>query len=398
MSVTETAVAETAVSGTPRLAVPPLREAAPAAMRAAAVHAARADADRRLPAEPVRALVDAGFARHFVPRRWGGTEGGFAELLEAVAVVGEGCAATAWLASLGAQVGRMASFLPAEGCAEVWAEGPDALLVGGLVPAGTATARDGGWVLDGTWPFVSGVEFSAWALLCGRVRGPEGGGAGGDGRDGGELRFFAVRRDAYRIRETWDSLGMRATGSHTLLVEDAFVPAARSFPYADLLRGAGPEDGPGAPCYRVPHKAVNGLAFAAPALGATRALVRGWSDWGAPQPEVVRAGAEADAAQLLLERTAAEADRGAGGALSTARATRDCAVAAELLGVAAGRVFRAYGTRGQSSAHPAQRVWRDVTTATTHAALRFPAAVTAYGAAAAGESTAAAGESIGAAE
>ncbi|MCX4906885.1 acyl-CoA dehydrogenase family protein [Streptomyces sp. NBC_00878] len=345
-----------------------LRATARDALQVAAAYAAQADTDRRLAPEPVKALLAAGFARHFVPERRGGQEGGFTELLDAVSVLAEGCTSTAWIASLGAQVGRMAAFLPEEGGGAVWREGPDTLLVGGLVPSGSATATDGGWLLDGAWPYVSGVDFSDWALLCGRV----------PGVGGGELRFFAVPRSTYRIKETWDSVGMRATGSHTLVVEGAVVPAHLSFPYDDLLRGSDR----GGRCYRVPHRAVNGLSFVAPVLGAARGLLRRWTDWEAPQPEVVRAGAEIDAAQLLLERTAAAADAGEYSPLLTARATRDCAVAAELLATATGRLFRAHGTRGQSEAHPAQRVWRDVSTATTHAVLRFPTAATAFGAAA----------------
>ncbi|MGA4838286.1 acyl-CoA dehydrogenase family protein [Streptomyces sp. G45] len=346
----------------------PLRAAADEARQVAAAHAARADTEGRLPPESVKAVLTAGFARHFVPRRWGGHEGGFADVLDAVRVLGEGCAATAWIASLSAGVARMAAFLPDEGRRALWGEGPDTLLVGGLVPSGSATATGDGWLLDGTWPYVSGVGFADWALVCGRVP------RGGDG----VLRFFALPRGAFRVEETWDSVGMRATGSHTLVAERAAVPAHLSFPYEDLLRGGAR----GGACYRVPHKAVNGLSFAAPVLGAARGLLGSWTDWDAPRPEVVRAGAEIDAAQLLLERVATAADTGDHGALPTARATRDCAVAAELLATATGRLFRAFGTRGQSASHPAQRAWRDVSTATTHAALRFPAAVTAFGAAA----------------
>lgn len=37
-------------------------------------------------------------------------------------------------------------------------------------------------------------------------------------------RFLVRRSDRIRIEETWDSLGMRATGSHDLIMEEAFVP------------------------------------------------------------------------------------------------------------------------------------------------------------------------------
>ncbi len=37
-------------------------------------------------------------------------------------------------------------------------------------------------------------------------------------------QFFVRKSDRIRIEETWDTLGMRATGSHDLILEDVFVP------------------------------------------------------------------------------------------------------------------------------------------------------------------------------
>ncbi len=85
----------------------------------------------------VKSFLAAGFGRHFVPAALGGAEGTFLELNRAVAALGEGCTATAWCASLGAHVSRMAAHLPAEGMREVWADGPDALLVASLTPSGS---------------------------------------------------------------------------------------------------------------------------------------------------------------------------------------------------------------------------------------------------------------------
>ncbi len=68
----------------------------------AAQHTAEADRTGTLDHAVVDALRDAGFARHFVGARRGGTEGTFAELTRAVRSLGEKCAATAWCASLAA--------------------------------------------------------------------------------------------------------------------------------------------------------------------------------------------------------------------------------------------------------------------------------------------------------
>jgi two-component flavin-dependent monooxygenase/oxygenase LndZ5 len=352
----------------------------------AARHAAGAETDRRLHPEVVEALVAAGFARHFVPAGHGGAAATFAELMPAVTTVGRACASTAWCASLAANVARMAAFLPAEGQQEIWADGPDALVVGGLVPIGRPEPVDGGWRLSGQWPYMSLVERSDWALLCGMVP------------TSGEplAKIFALPRRDYEFLDTWFNVGMRATGSNTLVVDDVFVPAARTFDRDSLF--AGRAVGTTAPCHAVPLHAVNGLSLAVPALGAARGAQDSWSAYIAekvrrvsPAPggpglsrisfdmALARSAGELDAVQLLLERASAVADQGATiTRLATQQNLRDAALAADMVVTAVDRLFRAAGTTGQAAANPIQRFWRDVSSIATHVALQFEPAAHAY--------------------
>lgn len=352
----------------------------------AARHAVEAEDRRRLHPEAMEAVLAAGFARHFVPVDQGGRAGTFAELTRAVTTVGAACTATAWCASLAANLARMAAYLPAEGRAEVWADGPDTLVVGSLSPFGRAERVEGGYRLSGRWPYISGVDFSSWALLCGTIAG-----------DGGSVpAVFAVPRPAYSVKDDWDSVGMRGTGSNTVVVDDTFVPAARVFLRADLLAGR-PVDATAA-CHTVPLEAANGLSFVTPMLGAARGTQQAWSTYvaekvralagrtGVPGPSreayadmLARSVAEIDSAQLLLERCAGIADRGADvDALHRTQNLRDCSFAAQLLVSAVDRLFRSSGTSGQLTTRPIQRFWRDVNSASTHIALQFEAAAGAY--------------------
>ncbi|MBT2383947.1 hydrolase [Streptomyces sp. ISL-11] len=361
----------------------PLAARAQDAARLAAAHAADADRERRLRPDVVRAVVDAGFARHFVPQRRGGAAGTFGELVDAVTAVGEECTAAAWVASLGATVARMAAHLPEKGQAELWAEGPDALLVGALMPVGRAEAVPGGWRLSGTWSFISAVDYSRWALVCATTPAP-------DGADGPPTaRYFAVPRTAYTVLDTWFSVGMRGTGSNTLVLDGAFVPEHLSFDRERVMEGSG-SPSPAA-CHRVPLKAVNGLSFVVPVLGAARGMLTRWTGWGAARAAgtggaahdagfrdvLARTAGELDAAELLVRRAAAVADSGGCTALLTARGARDCALAAETLLTAVNRMFRATGTSGQA-AGGFERSWRDVNSATSHLVLRLDAAAMAY--------------------
>ncbi|MGN9806650.1 hydrolase [Micromonospora sp. L32] len=348
--------------------------------------AAASEADRRLDPDVVHALIDAGFARHFAPTRHGGNAGTFTDLTRAVVRIGEACTATAWCASLVANLGRMAGLLPAEGQAELWADGPDAVVVGSLSPTGRAEPVSGGWRLSGRWAYISAVGFADWALLCGQVP--------SDGPPA--ARVFAVPRAAYEVTDTWFNVGMAATGSNTVVVRDVLVPDARSFDRAHLFTGAAAASTE--PCHVVPLPAVNGLSFVAPVLGAARGMERAWTGHvaekirsaaagPAPAPPrrveqdvtLARTAGEIDAAELLLERAAAAADQGAGiTPLETSRNLRDCSLAMDLLVEAVNRLFRAAGTSGHATSSPMQRAWRDVNTASSHVALQFPPAASAY--------------------
>ncbi|MGW7301200.1 acyl-CoA dehydrogenase family protein [Streptomyces sp. NPDC054829] len=357
----------------------------------AAQHAEEAEAARRLPPQVVNAVLEAGFARHFVPRAYGGEEGGFGELSSAVFQVGEGCTSAAWAASLSAYAGRYAAFLPEEGQREIWADGPDALVAAALMPSGAAERVPGGWRLSGEWRYISGVHFADWALACAAV--PDEPSADPGGRP--EVRYFAVPAADFTIKDSWYSVGMRGTGSDTLVLADAHVPEHRTLARSAVHAGRAPASD--ARCHIVPMYAVNSLPFAAPLVGAVRGAMRSWAErtasrvdrrgravaeQPATQVALARSAAETDAAELLIRRTAAVAD----GVESppegevAVRGARDLALAVELLVSAVDRIFRTSGTSGQSQTDPVQRFWRDVNSAASHVALSFETTGAAYGA------------------
>ncbi|MFI9112460.1 acyl-CoA dehydrogenase family protein [Streptomyces venezuelae] len=375
---------------------------------AAARHAEGSERSGRLHPEVVTAMTAAGLARHFVPRRWGGRAGGFAELLDTVAEVGTACASTAWCGALLAAHGRLAAHLPVEGQRELWGDSPDTRVAAAVVPpAGRLRRVPGGWRLSGEWAFASGVEDAEWVLLASLDHSE----AGAPG-----YRVLAVPRERVGIRETWDAVGLRATGSHSVVIEEAaevFVPSHRTFLRETLVTGvvdpgegaAGSEGGEVAPCHRVPYQLVASLQFAAPALGAARGALEAWTLMtglrrlpdGRPltedpvvQQTLSRSAAEIDAAHLLLKAAATRADGWPGGAAGagaraareavTALNQRDAAGAVDLLVGAVERLMRAGGARGLIAGGGLERAWRDVHAIAAHAALQPAPAAAAYAA------------------
>ncbi|HEX6970567.1 MAG TPA: acyl-CoA dehydrogenase family protein [Micromonosporaceae bacterium] len=344
----------------------------------AARYAEDSDAHRTLSPEVVEEIVRAGFCRHFVPRRWGGGSGTFVDLLVATAVVAAGCTSAAWCGALAAGSARLGVFLPEEGQRDLWADGPDALVVAGLTPGGSATEVADGWLVSGEWRYVSGCESSDWALVCGPA--PSGGSV---------TRFFLVPRHDYRILDTWFPTGMRGTGSNTVVIDGALVPRHRSFLQEDMRQGRAV--GSAEPCHTVPLRVASGLLFAAPALGAARGALSAWStrvagggraavDAAAECRELARAAGDVDAAELLLHRAARVADQGRVTPTEAARNPMDCALAVEYLVGVVQRLFRTAGTSGQFAEEPLQRFWRDVHFLASHPALRLDTAGDAYGA------------------
>ncbi|MGD1220768.1 acyl-CoA dehydrogenase family protein [Streptomyces krungchingensis] len=343
----------------------------------AAEHAAAADSDDRLSATVAEALVSAGFARHLVGPRWGGSAaapGAMRDLARALAVVGTGCMSAAWCAGVLAAVGRMCSHLPEEGQEELWGDGPDVPLAGSLAPSGTVDTVPGGWRLSGTWDFASGVDHAQWTMVGGLVRGPEG---------PPTLRHFVLPRRDYRVLDTWRNVGLRGTGSNSVVLDDVFVPAHRSFEHRTVLAG---DPAPSAPrLHRVPLKLINGLFFVAPGVGAVEGALGAWTRWTASRVEIngvrtgsrpgvrltlARAAAGLDAARLIVDHAAAEADEAELTPALTLRVTRDYSTAVDLLLDSVNGLMRMSGARGQALSHPVQRVWRDVHCMAGHAALQ----------------------------
>ncbi|WP_405734186.1 acyl-CoA dehydrogenase family protein [Streptomyces sp. NBC_00028] len=356
-----------------------------------AEHAQDADHEGRLAPEVVAALTSTGLARHFVPRRWGGTEGTFTALLHEVAALGEACTSASWVALLWAAHGRFAALLPEEGRRELWGASPDVRISAALMPpSGHAEPTAGGSRLTGTWGCVSGVDSAEWVLVAAPAA-------------DGEARVFAVPAAAVDVLDTWDATGLRGTGSHTVVVRDAFVPHHLSFPMAELMRG-GNEPGLSR-CHSAPAQLAGGLMFCAPALGAARRALAVWSAWAAAKAPgggrphhdsaAVRetlavTSAHIDAAGLLLERAARRADTEPVTPALVTGNQRDAAVAAGLLADAVDRLFRTGGAHIRDASGELTRLWRDVHTVASHGVLRLEPVAAAYASTALGADTPAA--------
>jgi 3-hydroxy-9,10-secoandrosta-1,3,5(10)-triene-9,17-dione monooxygenase len=164
------------------------------------------------------AFVAAGFYRALQPRRFGGYEFDYPTYYTAMLEICRGDPGVGWCLILGSTHGaQIASHWPEQAQVELF--GPDGHIVAphrAAGPAGRCRRVDGGYHVEGVWNYASGVPYSTHFIGNVMVEGT------------GEQIVFIVPRRSYQILPDWGgdaTLGMRASGSNSVRISGAFVPA-----------------------------------------------------------------------------------------------------------------------------------------------------------------------------
>jgi 3-hydroxy-9,10-secoandrosta-1,3,5(10)-triene-9,17-dione monooxygenase len=194
--------------------VPMLRASAPAAEKA-----------RRVPAESFDALSHAGIFRMTAPKAYGGLEADFHTQCDVLAEIARGCPSTSWVATIYSAMSWLVGVFPDDTQEEIFAT-RDPRISGVFSPTGTAVRTDGGYVVNGRWPFNTGCHGATWTVLNVLV---------------GEMPTCTIARSAdLTILDDWYATGMSATGSNTVVAENVFVPSHRALPLPDMLEARYP--------------------------------------------------------------------------------------------------------------------------------------------------------------
>ncbi len=336
------------------------------------VRASRAeiDAEGRLPEAVLEAIHGAGLFRMAIPASVGGGEVHPLEYSRVVEEVARADGSAAWCVMQGAISGTLAAYMDADAAREVFSDPRTVFAAGTPTPAlGRADAVPGGYRVTGRWAFASGCRHCNWVVgRCAVYDGEQ------RREDLGPWVNLLVPMADARIEDSWDVRGMRATGSDTYVVEDAFVPEQFMVSFAQKPREPGR-------LYRIGDLQLAHLSMASAALGVARDCLDEFASlaahkrvtWtgapiaasGATQVEIARATAKANAALALRDQTAHamwDAAGNEGRATPEQRARFRLAI---LHGVDVGveavdTVYRLSGTTGIFAGHPIQRHFQDV--------------------------------------
>ncbi|OUL28441.1 acyl-CoA dehydrogenase [Nostoc sp. T09] len=211
----------------------------------AAVH----DRDRSFPFENFAALQQAQLLNLTVPKEFGGQDLGYAAVSRVIETIASGDGATALVLTMhylqhvnAARTRRWNPVIYERLCRES-VEGIALLNAarvepelgtparGGL-PATTAQQTAKGWLLNGHKQYTTGSPILRYFIVWARTTEAE-----------PRVGNFLVVRDVpgLRIDETWDHLGMRATGSHDLILEDVLIPSEYALDIRPLKAWSSPD-------------------------------------------------------------------------------------------------------------------------------------------------------------
>ena len=358
--------------------------------------AQQAEDARMLIRDNEQLLHESGLFRFHQPKTFGGMELAFVAVVDIPAELARGCPSTAWnVGNVACHHWILGYYEPATQ-REVWDANPDALIASSIaLAAGRGRKAEGGFIVNGRWPFSSAVDNSDWNMLAVTVHDD-------DGKTPIDWRLCLVPKSDYEIIDTWYAMGMAATGSKDIAVRELFVPERRALAL-QRCRGGGEHPGaalnPG-PLYRIPIVAASSHPLAPAALGAAEGAYELFlesmakrigtytgarvADFQAVQIKVARARCLIDSARDLLRRSAIEfqaaAERNETPDLDTKlRFRAHSAFAVNQAREAVETPWSCYGAQGLYTRDPLQRHLRDVLAINQHFSFNFDIAGAAYG-------------------
>jgi alkylation response protein AidB-like acyl-CoA dehydrogenase len=211
-------------------------------------------------------MRDAGLFRLWRPQALGGMEVDPVTAFRVFEEVSRIDSAAGWNLQISSASELFGGWFSDDAVNHIWGS-PDATFAGAFNPHRKAVIVDGGYRVTGQTSFASGVHHARWLIGLADVY------------DGDNMRvdetgapieiMTACPSDNIEIIDTWNTMGMRGTGSHDARMTDVFVPLHHA-PFFVPLKS--PCEAYQGPLYRLTvWPAIASLAI--PALGIARAAI-----------------------------------------------------------------------------------------------------------------------------
>lgn len=226
---------------------------------------------RHLPAWASKEMADIGIYRYALPKELGGEDLRAREQIEIIEAASAIDGSVGWCVQISSEINALVIRQMKPDFAHELFDDWDALVCSGHGPAngpnpGRKAKREGdGWRLNYQGSFASGCHNATWNFLMGNMCIDE---------DTGEIAdaSFMIPKGEFEIIDTWDTSGMRGSGSQDVRMEDCYVRPEHLLPGRSLA----PSEIWDNPTYRNPTHAIYNKA--AVALGVCRGAIDNFID------------------------------------------------------------------------------------------------------------------------
>jgi alkylation response protein AidB-like acyl-CoA dehydrogenase len=342
--------------------------------------AALHEQNRRLDDEVIGKLLAADMFKVAVPRRWGGLCFSAHGMAQVALELAKGCPSTGWVYCISNSASWVASLASDAIQEDVFAVGVP-IMCSAVNPPGASRKVDGGYVVNGAFPYSSGCLHSSWGMFALASKDEQ-------GRSIPAGQFYVPMSDT-TIQDTWLVAGLKGTGSNTVVLKDVFVPQRRLMPpgLAGHPPGKKHVGEPSDYFALLPHLrsvmlgVLVGMAEAALELVTGTTSKRGivyttyarQTDSHVVQKEIGEAATMIHAARVLMDTANRGIDEAAIASrpleyLEQTRSKGETVFATDLLVKAVDKLMYIAGSSGFMESTPLQRYWRDLNLAARHAA------------------------------
>lgn len=187
---------------------------------------------RRVPEDIIQDLKDEGLFKILRPTRYGGHQSNIRTYLDCLVEISRGCGSTGWVYSLcNIRELMIAESFTEETHKEIYGPGTDVVFAGVFEPREIKVRRvEGGYFIDeGRWMFCSGSVHATWGYF-GMPLVDETGAVVDHG-------LITLPFKDIEIGDDWNTLGMRGTSSHGVIIRNTFIPDRRAVSLSEAKNG-----------------------------------------------------------------------------------------------------------------------------------------------------------------
>lgn len=335
---------------------------------------------RRSPTDAVdKMLKEEGFLQLLVPQRLGGFGLSPTDFCRVQMEIAKGDPAISWVIQIINGTTWVTSLAPDSVQETVFANGPEPVC-GAYNPPGKARKVDGGWIINGAWPYMSGSRQATWTQQGVVLEGYDGPVVPG-------ISMCYIPMSEFEIKDTWFVSGMQGTGSDTAIAKGVFIPEGQM---VLMDKRAGQIDTTkkhfGAPSDLIPAVPMVRTTGLAQLIGAVEAMLEivaaesgkpvltttigPRTGSGAYMRDLGEAAALIETAKTILFSLTAKLDRvGLGEEFTPEEKTQHRAAGGQMVqsihAASESLMFQA-GSSGFSLEKPINRYWRDISMALRH--------------------------------